>query len=180
MITRLRPAHTASKLAELYTQPHDASKFVDHQFRIADTIAACTGVWGTAADLSCGDGSILRAVQAPIKYFGDLAPGYAFMGPLEVTLAFLPGVDLYICTETLEHLDDPGHVLELIRDKAGYLVLSTPVEAWDDANQEHYWAWDREGVEDLLEAAGWRVDEYRTSDHRASGFQYCYGIWRCS
>jgi hypothetical protein len=180
MIRRLRPAYPTSTLAQMYAQPHDASRFVDHQFRIADTIAACAGPWGSAADLSCGDGSILRAVDAQVKHFGDMAPGYAFRGPLESTLAFLSLVDLYICTETLEHLDDPGNALGLMRGKALHMVLSTPVEAWEDANPEHYWAWDRDGVEELLSQAGWRVDEYSTSDHRAAGFQYCYGIWLCS
>lgn len=182
MIRRLRPAHSPERLAEIYATPHDHRKWVDHHLRVDLTIAlarwlARAGV-RSAADLSCGNGAIIDALDAPNRYRGDFAPGYPIVGPLEETLHQIPTVDLYICSETLEHVDDPAAVLKLIRSKARSLVLSTPVEAWNDPNEEHYWAWDRAGVEELLAAAGFEVAAYATADFRhINPHFYCFGMW---
>jgi 2-polyprenyl-3-methyl-5-hydroxy-6-metoxy-1,4-benzoquinol methylase len=89
-------------------------------------------------------------------------------------------VQLYICCETLEHLDDPETVLKAIRSKTQNLVLSTPVDAWRDiTNPEHYWAWDRAAVEEMLRSAGFTVAVYNALDLRPAGGEYCFGIWWC-
>lgn len=181
MITRLRPAYLTSKLAEIYAVPHRHVDFIDHLYRVNATVAAGCGIRAkSAADLSCGDGAILRALDADLKIFGDFAPGYDIQGPIEMTIHYIPNVDLFVCCETLEHVDDPLAVLVQIRAKAGRLLLSTPVGAFEDSNPEHYWAWDRESVEEILGMAGWTVDSYTTSDHRAAGYTYAFGIWTCS
>lgn len=187
MITRIRPAHDPDTLDKMYAAPHSTSDFIDHGFRVADTVAAVRAwtpwpSWMSAADLSCGDGAILNAIPAARKVYGDLAPhpDHQLTGPLESTLPRLEQVELYVCCETLEHLDDPLAVLQLIRDRAGFLLLSTPIDAWDDDNPEHYWVWNREGVEGLLRRAGFEPTDFTTSDHRASGFRYCFGIWFAS
>lgn len=182
---RLRPAHSLDELARLYSTPHNHTHFADHITRVAATIEAglalAVGGVDRAADLSCGSGAILDALPAATKYYGDFAPGYDYNGPLEETLHQIPDVDLYVCCETLEHLDDPAAVLKLIRGKTDRLLLSTPVDAWNDHNNpEHYWAWSRDGVEDLLTVAGFNVVSYAAADLRASGYQYCFGIWGCS
>ena len=139
--------------------------------------------WASAADLSCGNGAVLDAVDAPAdkKYYGDLAPGRAFTGPLEDTILKLPAVDLFILGETLEHLDDPGLALSRIANRSWWLLMSTPLDCWDDSNEEHYWAWDREGVEGLLAGAaagaGPSVSEFAEVDTRTYGEPYRYGIW---
>lgn len=179
---RLRSAYTTDELAAIYAEPHDSSHHADHRLRVAVTIQVArgfAGTFGSAADLSCGDGLILSNVPAERKVFGDLAPGYPVTGPLEQTLADLEPVDLYVCTETLEHLDDPAAVLATVRAKTRLLVLSTPVDAWYDHNPEHYWAWSREGVEQLLTAAGFAPTVYVALDFRPAGSDYCFGIWRC-
>ena len=178
---RLRPAHSAETLAELYAVPHEHTRFPDHRLRVDATIAlarwmAADGV-DRAADLSCGDGAVLKAVPAAKRVFGDFAPGYELTGPLEETLSRLGPVNLYVCCETLEHLDDPDKALALIRGRTQGLVLSTPVGAWDDDNVEHYWAWDRAGVEDMLAAAGFMVGVYSEVDFTPLGLPYCFGIW---
>lgn len=180
MITRLRPAHTVEQLAKIYATPHCAKGLTDHQFRVNATVAAAPGGVMSAADLSCGDGTILRSINASIKFFGDMAPGYEYTGPIERTIGEIPDVDLFVCCETLEHVDNPLVVLDGIRGKARRLLLSTPVDAWGDDNPEHYWAWSRMDVEDILQSAGWAVESFTTSDHRASGYQYCFGIWVAS
>jgi hypothetical protein len=180
-VTRLRPGYLdASGLAEMYPVPHSTGSMVDHAFRVADTVAAAPQGVAVAADLSCGDGAILRSISAGAKFFGDLAPGYPLCGPIAETIHEIPPVDLFVCCETLEHLDDPHVTLAVIRRRARQLLLSTPVDAWGDDNPEHFWAWDRAGVEEMLAAAGWKADSYTTSDHRAAGFRYCFGIWVAS
>lgn len=181
---RLRPAYPPERLAAIYGKPRDHTTWRDHRLRVAVTgqIAA----WAaqehrarSAADLSCGDGAILQAVPVRERYFGDLAPGYGYdiTGPIEETISRIPQVDLFICTETAEHLDDPDDVLARIRGTAHRMVLSTPIDAWNDTNPEHYWAWSRGGVEQMLDDAAWGVEAYAELDLRPLGLWYAYGIW---
>ncbi len=184
MIRRLRPAHSPQRLAEIYATPHDHRKWEDHLLRVDMTIALARwmarGGIRTAADLSCGNAAIINAVGVQFAYRGDFAPAYPICGPIEETLDVIPTVDLYICSETLEHLDDPAAVLKKIRAKTRSLVLSTPVDAWQDPNEEHYWAWSREGVEGLLTSAGFQVAAYATADFRhINPHFYCFGMFGC-
>lgn len=178
---RLRPAHSPGRLAEMYAAPHDHRRWHDHHLRVDATIALAKWLIGDAthavADLSCGNGAILRAIPATVRVFGDFAPGYEHTGPIEDTIRQIPGVDLFVCSETIEHLDDPDKVLKLIRQKTNALVLSTPVDAWDDGNEQHYWAWSREGVEEMLTAAGFKAATFMALDFRPMGLPYCFGIW---
>lgn len=181
---RLRPAHSKSELRRIYARPHDHSRWADHRLRVE--VTKQTAQWlagpaiGRAADLSCGDGCVLEAVPAEQKYYGDMAYGYPIMGAIEMTIEQLPPVDMFVCCETLEHLDNPDAVLAQIREKTRTLVLSTPVDAWGDANQEHYWAWSREGVEAMLKTAGFHVAAYASVDFRMSmRSAYHFGIWAC-
>jgi hypothetical protein len=181
--TRLRPAHAPEKLAEIYAEPHDHTRWSDHRLRVAATVELAR--WLTAdepiaaaADLSCGDGVILRSLDGGELHFGDFAPGYDHTGPIEQTITEIPPVDLFVCAETIEHLDDPDKVLAGIRAKARMLVLSTPVDAWFDRNPEHYWAWSRADVEAMAQAAGFHPVVYTAVDFRPLGPQhYQFGIW---
>lgn len=180
---RLRPAHSPGELARIYATPHDHRRWRDHHLRVNATIevarwvADCDGKVSHAADLSCGNGAVLRAVPAAVRYFGDLAPGYEYTGPIEDTIRQIPPVDIFVCAETLEHLDDPGTVLAAIRAKTRMLILSTPMDAWDDDNPEHYWAWSRTDVEEMAAAAGFGVVVFSAVDFRPLGLPYCFGIW---
>lgn len=177
---RLRPAHSRERLAEIYAAPHEHRQWEDHRVRVATTAAFARSVAGEvrrAADLSCGDGTILRAVLADEHLFGDFAPGYPLTGPIEETIHQVGPVDVFVCCETLEHLDDPDAVLRAIRDKTRGLVLSTPVGAWGDDNPEHYWAWSQAGVEAMLAAAGFRTVAYGSLDFRPAGGPYNFGLW---
>ncbi len=179
---RLRPAHTAEQLAGIYPQPHDHRRWRDHHVRVDTTIALARGVEDVemVADLSCGNGAIAKAVGAPITILGDYAPGYPICGPIEDTIQQIPDVDLYVCSETIEHIDDPDSVLKLIRAKARHLVLTTPVDNWGDANIEHYWAWSRADVETMLTAAGWTVQVTNILDMRGAWSPYQFGMWVCA
>ena len=179
---RLRPAWSPAQLRQLYPAPHDHSQWPDHVQRVDATIALARklGPMGTGADLSCGSGAVLAGLDIQVRHYGDLATGYQYTGPIERTLTEIPDVDVFVNTETLEHLDDPAAVLAAIRAKAGHLVLSTPVDNWTDRNLEHYWAWSATDVERLIAAAGFEVVDAEVLDFRHLGPHfYAFGIWTC-
>lgn len=178
---RLRPRHTDSELRQLYAAPHVHTRWPDHILRVRLTVE--TAKWFTdaqsVADLSAGDAATIKALDIPRKVIGDFAPGYEITGPIEETIDLIEPVDLFICTETLEHLDDPDRVLRKIREKAKYLVLSTPCGETDDSNVEHYWGWDAGAVNAMLAHAGFQpVIETVLAFHDA-GLPYDFQIWGC-
>lgn len=164
MIKQLRPFHTPEELASMYAEPYDHTKWPDHLERVERTqkilsrYALLTGA-RTAADLSCGDGAILREGRYRWEewWLGDMAPADDswLSGPIEQTIGRIPAVDWFVLSETLEHVERPKELLAAIRQKARYLLLTTPYAEWDDGNPQHYWGWDEDGVRDLLFPAGW-------------------------
>lgn len=181
-VVRLRPPHTPEQLEQVYATPHSHTKWLDHKVRVAVTAQFAHQLAGhvnSAADLSCGDATIINALDVDTRYLGDFAPGYDLTGPIDDTIDQIPVVDLFVCCETLEHVDDPAATLALIRDKTKTLVLSTPVDAFGDINPEHYWAWSRQGVEDLLSVARFQVLAYTAVDCRPGGGEYMFGVWYC-
>lgn len=159
---RLRPEYTHEELTRIYSTPHDHRIYgYGHYLRVEHTITL--GKWAvedfrlnSGADLSCGNGQILNSLALHTKAFGDFAPSYYYHGPIEQTILQIPPVDLFICSETVEHLNDPEAVLSEIRKKANYLLLSTPIGENDLGNPEHYWGWDTEAVTDMMDKTGWK------------------------
>lgn len=195
MRIRLRPAYSPAELAALYAVPHRHDGWPDHRLRVAGTISLgremldLFGHQSVIADLSCGDAVIPRDLigysTQPAKraILGDIAPGYELCGPIEQTLNQISFAGLFICSETIEHLDDPDAVLRKIRGKAGMLLLSTPLGETNDRNPEHYWGWDEEGVEEMLQAAGWTTLLCRVVDYRPgpgeTWMPASYQLWGC-
>lgn len=187
---RLRPAHDAAALEELYGKPYDHTRWREHTLRIGVTSALARWLvvslgLASAADLMCGDGAVLASLPIDDLTYGDLVPGRhvggaVIAGPIEETARTMPSVDLVVLTEAIEHLDDPDLVLRLLRAKGRNLLLSTPVDCWGDDNPEHYWAWSRADVEGMLVAAGWGVQVYQELDQRPGGGPYSFGIWAAS
>lgn len=185
MIQQLRDFHSSERLAQIYAKPHDHRIYGrGHNVRVevtknivADGIAKSGA--SSIADLSCGNGDIARSAKLANTFLGDYAPGYDICGPLDKTIPSIPNVGLYVCSESLEHVEDPLQILNLIRHKSKYLVLSTPIENWGDTNEEHYWSWDRAGIEELLQQAGWKPDIFLYLDTTVFGEPYKYGIWGC-
>ena len=203
MRVRLRPAHDDATLAAMYAAPHDHLAWgYGHDIRVTQTIALAQWLAryidaGSAADLACGDGAVLDAVDVPTKVYGDLAPRpvsslfelprlspsgacmtyTSVTGPIEATLDTLDPVDLFICSETFEHLDDPDTVAHQIAANARALIASTPLGETTDGNPEHYWGWDHDGFGAMLAAAGWvtvaQVDV-------AIPDSYTYQLWACT
>jgi hypothetical protein len=180
MIKRLRPAYTEKELAKIYSIPHDSNRWSDHIQRVERSISFIKencGIISSAADLSCGNGKILDSMDCKIKFYGDYAPAYPLCGHIDETIKEIGVVDLFICSETIEHLDDPVGSLSLIREHTKALFISTPSGKFDDVNPEHYWAWDKAGIKKVLSSAGFKVKKYEdldlTADYYNFGLVYC-------
>lgn len=182
---QLRPAPTAEELPGLYPEPHDHTRFADHLYRV-DVTTAIAGqlCWYecSVADLSCGDAAIAKALRATWSaklVLGDVAPGYPLCGPIEETIHQIEPVDLFILSETIEHVADPDRLLADIRGKAKQLVLSTPEGEDNDQNPQHVWGWDSTDMRAMLEAAGFTPKVHTLLDLRLSRFVYAFQIWAC-
>jgi hypothetical protein len=190
---RFRERYTDEQLAAIYARPWSHEERYpdcyaegtqrdafgsDHLLRLSMTSALASWMYdgGRVADLSCGDAAVARALTAdPI--LGDFAPGYPICGPIEQTILDLEPVDLFICTETLEHLDDPDSLLAEIRKRTRLLVLSTPFGETTDAQVEHYWGWDDQGVGDMLATAGFTTLSYaRIREPRLNADYQLWGV----
>jgi hypothetical protein len=188
MIKQLRPFHTPEELAELYAEPYDHTRWEQHRERVGRTTELLDWLASkvdarTVADLSCGDGAIVYGSRHPWDglILGDVAPASAsyLVGPIEHTITLIPPVDVFVLSETLEHVERPAQLLAAIRQKARHLLLSTPLAEFDDRNQEHYWGWDEAGIRELLTGADWRPDAFDPFTPQSGNF-YTYQIWTCS
>ena len=167
---QIRPFYSEQERAKIYNRTYDHTWWPDHIERVAKTaqllgeLARTTGAQ-TIADLSCGDGAIIMKTQYVFEeiHFGDLVQqqrGFAgisphfYSGPIEQTIEQIPPVDLFLCSETLEHVEDPDSLLRSIRGKARHLLLTTPCGENHARNPEHYWGWEQEDVRAMLLAAG--------------------------
>lgn len=180
MIKRLRPAHSEEDLKQIYSIPHNSDRWSDHIERVnrsIDFIQENCGEIISAADLSCGNGKILSSIPCEIKHYGDFAPGYPLTGPIDQTIKDISSVDLFICSETIEHLDNPVETLKLIRSHTKELFISTPVDKFDDENLEHYWAWDFDGINEVLTSAGFSIKNYERLDLSVN--YYTFGLVYC-
>lgn len=184
-ILRLRPAYSDEELATVYDHMYDHTRWGDHVLRVQATVDLVHAVTIPAsrrrvADLSCGDGAIARAVSDVEElYLGDMVPAdhLNVVGRIEETVLTMPYVELFILSETLEHVDDPGELLFKIRGRASRIVLTTPLNEFDDGNPEHYWGWDDDGVRSLLKDAGWSPDHYEAWTPSVPYPYYTFQMW---
>ena len=180
MRQRIRPKHSDKTLSRIYSKPHDHNNWHDHLIRVEATKQVAKWMFDgdTVADLSCGNAEIPRSLDAKYTFLGDFAPGYQFQGSIEETIEELPEkVDMFICSETLEHLDNPDAVLEKIRSKSDNIIISTPMDNWNDPNEEHYWAWSKSDIEVMLRMAGFEPEIFMAIE--LPNYLYNYQIWGC-
>jgi hypothetical protein len=180
MRTRLRPVYTDDELLNIYPKPHSHTQFKDHILRVEKSIELLKeySAYNSIADLSAGDATIINSLDAKEKYYGDYAPGYELTGHIDATLKDIPNVDLFICSETLEHLDDPDTTLKAIRAKTKYLFISTPKSETKNNNVEHYWGWDDQDVKEMLLNAGFDPVVYFLLELKKD-YDYDYQMWIC-
>jgi 2-polyprenyl-3-methyl-5-hydroxy-6-metoxy-1,4-benzoquinol methylase len=180
MIKRLKPKWSDKELEKVYDHQYDHTSFDDHVLRVKHTIQFVRDNLPmnknmlTVADLSAGDGAIANGLPFPNKILGDYYPGFEYTGKIEDTIEQIPNVDLFVLSETLEHVDNPLEVLKQIRNKTNYLLVSTPQDNWEDDNPEHYWAWDKDGVEGLLKDAGFEPIAFLSET-----LWYTHQYWIC-
>lgn len=193
----------AAYYARVYPQGYRHDAWPDHIERVkasADLIARYRNNIRTAADLSCGDGALLNMISRYLDaaWFGDLngvsvsaqvscsAPRVEALASgrmLPESLDQLPeyGVDLFILSETLEHVPDPDELLRRLVDHTTYLFLSTPVdEPVGSNNLEHYWGWGTDDIHDMLRETGWHPLEKKVlvpESTRHLPDAYSYQMW---
>ena len=179
MRQRLRLAYQDDALKQIYQIPHNHSHFPDHIVRVNISIDLLNefGTYESIADLSAGDATIIKSLESDEKYIGDFAPGYEITGAIENTINQIPKVDLFICSETLEHLDNPDAVLAAIREKTNYLFVSTPNGESNKDNPEHYWGWDSEDMKEMLIKAGFEPQIFHLL--KFDNYDYDYQMWVC-
>lgn len=184
MRMRLREKYSQEDLEKIYAEPHVHTRWFDHLVRVETTTAVVRHINAideikTAADLSAGDATIINSLNLVDRYIGDFAPKYQFTGPIEKTIDEIPNVDLFICSETIEHLDNPDEVLKRIRQKTKWIVVTTPIGEFNTGNLEHYWGWDTEDVEQMLVNAGFRPFILNKLAFYEPQYTYDYQIWIC-
>jgi hypothetical protein len=177
---QLRPFYTPEELAEVYSYQYDSSRWEDHRLRVnytADVLRIMAP--RNVADLSCGDGEIVnQAGLLANSIMGDYTFGWDYQGRIESTITWMESVDVFLLSETLEHVEDPDWLLRMIRTKAKRLLMSTPCGEDNSNNPQHYWGWDNHDIDAMLKAAGWH--------HRVVALfkpppgYYTYQIWMCA
>ena len=180
MRKQLRPFYTAEELARVYEEPYDHTRWPDHIDRVRHTAEILHSMdHASVADLSCGDGAIVRqaGLTCPVT-LGDYNGNWDWTGPIELAIDLIDPVDVFVLSETLEHVQDPDNLLRKIRAKADRLLLSTPCGEVSDENPQHYWGWDAQGIQEMLSAAMWRPlgnpEMFNPPPH-----YYTFQIWRC-
>ncbi len=164
MDTRFRalPPLSENELRDLYDN-HNWSLFVQAErdeatIRMGKTLPP--DEVSSIADLSAGGARITPTIAqhyGVTPVLGDLSRQYQYpiFGPIETTVQHIEPVDLFVCSETLEHLEDPDLVLDLIRPMTKYLLLTTPI--WEEPHMTahgHIWTWRQSDVETMLKDAG--------------------------
>lgn len=180
MIVQLREFYTPEQRALVYAQQYNHNRWEGHIERVARTAEILRDMEpATVADLSCGDAAIVKAAGLEdCASLGDLVPGWMYHGPIEETIHKVSPVDVFLLSETLEHVEDPLTILQLIRDTADRLLFSTPYGEYNNGNPEHYWGWDHVGISQLLALSGWS-GEYELFTPSKDAY-YTFQIWRCS
>ena len=178
-VRKLRRFHDAATLRAIYDHTYNSGQWPEHVQRVTFTrelIQRLIDEHGltTMADLSAGDTEVTKSLRGlDSRHYRD----YSDNGDdiLDLLAALARPVDLFVCTETIEHLEAPWTVLERIREKTKWLVLSCPNNESNTENWEHYWSFTQNDVRDMLTHA--EFTDVNLHLLCGSGWNYDYQIW---
>ncbi len=178
---QLRGFYAPEQLTQVYAGRYLHDKWPDHRLRVAYTAQLLREMNPeSVADLSCGDAAVVtQAKLACPVHLGDITPGWSYTGPVEETILEIPPVDVFVCSETLEHVENPDGLLQLIRGKARRLLLTTPDGESDSRNPEHYWGWTADDVKLMLADAGWEPEHFEHYTPPVPAPYYVFQVWGC-
>ena len=183
-----------------YQVARDNHQWNDHMLRVSVTASLLSWLRPvTVMDPACGDASVVRAAHGMrsinAAFLSDISkPNFYRVGvefrpelPAELRVDCLsiedalrdPGVfDAVVLTEILEHVEDPVAILKMARERATWVVASSPLYLDDsilDPNPEHLWQFDAVGYEEMLTEAGWTPSVFMPV--HLSEYVYDFQIW---
>jgi SAM-dependent methyltransferase len=128
-------------------------------------------------DLGCGQKPYKSFFVHPQLYIGvDLRSKSADVIARAENLPFRNSCfDVVLCTQVLEHVEEPKKVLEEIKQVLrikGLLILSTH-GFWMEAHEPtDYWRWTLQGLEKLMKSAGFNIIKTSSMEPTSSTFQF--------
>jgi hypothetical protein len=176
---KLRRFMDAEELKSCYGKHYDPTVWPEHMKRIEATKAFIQRLVDdqglkTAADYSAG-GTPLMASVANLELLETSDYSLSGRDIIDEVRRMEP-VDLYVCTETIEHLECPWTLIEEVARKTRWLVLSTPLdEPWGSGNWEHYWGFTLDDVRTMLEQSG--ISPMRQQIVHGENWTYAYQLW---
>lgn len=177
---KLRRFMTPAEFAKNYaTQFNHRSHYshverIEHTVKIAQELIDKEGI-KRIADFSAGDRAVVNGLHGyEDAWLHDITDDGVDI--VERLRAETFTYDLFICTETIEHVEQPWTLLEEIAPRTRWLLLSTPLDE-DPAknNWEHYWTFEATDIDDLLTQSGFvgRLVEA----HQPVGSPYTFQTW---
>lgn len=179
---KLRRFYGLEELRQVYGHPYQPHLHAEHTQRleytamVADALINNHGIQ-TAADLSAGDRTLVHRLGGEARFDRVVTHDLSDDGrDIFVALLELEPVDLFLLTETVEHLEAPWDLLEQVWWKTRWLLLTCPLtEPPGTGNWEHYWSFDLVDLRAMLEQAGYVDLEVDTLS--GSNWTYTYQIW---
>lgn len=171
---------TPERLAQVYANQYQHTYWPSHKDRVQVTVEIAQRLIDaegikTIADFSAGDRAVVQALRRYDEaHLADITDdGVDIVERLrKETRTF----DLFICTETIEHVEQPWTLLEEIAPRTRWLLLSTPLdEDPNENNWEHYWSFEAVDIDDLLVQSGFPHGVLTT--YRPDTGPYTYQIW---
>lgn len=175
---KLRRFYNPSQLTQIYSHTYSPDSWPEHRERVARTIEIAQQLIDeyelkSVADLSCGNGAIVDALRVADKLKNDISTAGT---SIEERVLMMEPVDLFICTETIEHIEAPWTVLEHVAQRTKWLLLSTPLDEDPSiGNYEHYWSFELRDVMTMLDHSTFYAASYELLGK--PHWTYSYQIW---
>lgn len=146
----------------------------EHMLRFAEDMSQNHHL--NVLDLGCGQKPYKSFFVRPQLYIGvDLRSKFADVIASAENLPFRSSCfDVVLCTQVLEHVEEPKRLLEEIKQVLrvkGLLILSTH-GFWIEAHEPtDYWRWTLQGLEKLMKSADFNIVKTSSMEPTSSTFQ---------